>query len=132
MGIVLLETRLFRRAVRVLNALVRPRAPIRNVARREIPYWRDRGWVRQGSSYRGSYQTPYGAFSGFIEDASGGYLRFYIFDPPPELQNSSHWQCFQPRGEQWFVVHMARMPVDVSSGIMSIERLLIDALRKHN
>ena len=48
--------------------------------------------------------------------------------PSNEIRRHSHWVCFQHRGNDWYVVHMAkRMPKDVSSGIMTIERLITEA-----
>jgi hypothetical protein len=47
--------------------------------------------------------------------------------PSDEIRRHSHWVCFQHRGNDWYVVHMARMPKDVSSGILTIERLITEA-----
>ena len=70
------------------------------------------------------YQTGYGSFQGLIEDRGQGYLQFYMFDRPQEVRNCSNWQCFQPRGRKGFLVHMATRPWDVSSGILTIERII--------
>jgi hypothetical protein len=112
----------------ILPAMVRPHTDAETVSRREIPYWEERGWVRSGNVYTGNYQTPYGAFAGMAEDRGGNYYRFYIFDPPRKVRWSSHSACFQARRDKGYLVHMAIMPTDVSSGIITIERLINEAL----
>jgi len=102
-------------------------APV--VARQEIPYWRERGWKRTVWTYKGNYVTPYGAFTGWISQPSITDIQFYIQHPPACVFDSSHAGCFQPRGKDWFFVHMYRRPKDVSSGIVTIERLLADCFR---
>ena len=96
------------------------------VKRREQPYWQERGWLRKGDTYTGTYQTQYGAFQGLVEQR-GADLRFYMFDPPQAVRQSSHWACFQDRGSGRYNVHMSRRPSDVGSGIMAIERLITSA-----
>lgn len=120
---------------RILNTILEGtqrswlRPPTTRIQRRELPYWQERGWRRSGDTYSGAYQTPYGSFLGEIEDRGYDHYRFYITDPPEQLRRSGHWACFQPRGHRGFQVHMARRPRDVSSGIMTIERLITDAFR---
>ncbi len=126
-----LGTRPAPRAIRDRFApLVRGRAPAIRVERREIPYWRERGWTRTGRTYAGSYQTPYGAVYGLIEEGLSGHIEFYIYDPPREIRDHSHWTCFVPHGDDWYLVHMAKRPMDVSSGLLTIERLLTEAYRR--
>jgi hypothetical protein len=112
----------------LLSRVVRPHTPVERVQRRQIPYWQERGWTRQGNQYRGTYQTAYGAFTGWIEQRLGNHIDFFLHNPPPALQRHSHWSCFQDRGDNWYAVHMSRRPADVSSGIITIERLLTEAL----
>jgi hypothetical protein len=97
------------------------------IRRREVPYWQERGWRREGETYVGSYQTPFGSFRGLIEDRGWGHVRFYLRDAPEEVRRSGHWACFQPRLGKGYHVHMARAPQDVSSGIITIERLITEA-----
>ena len=97
------------------------------VKRSENPYWQERGWTKQADSYSGTYQTAYGSFLGRIEQIRPGNYRLYIFDPPEELRHHSHWTCFQRLGEGVYRIHMARMPNDVGSAILGIERLLSEA-----
>jgi hypothetical protein len=105
------------------------RRPAPLVGRREIPYWQERGWKRRGQTYEGRYVTPFGAFTGSISQQSSTDIQFYIQHPPDCIFNSSHATCFQPRSKGWFFVHMSTRPKDVSSGIVTIERLLTDCFR---
>lgn len=111
----------------------RPQAPRRaeRVARREIPYWRERGWILQGNVYHGTYQTAHGGFRGMIEDRGWSDLRFYMFEPPDAVRQSSHWACFQARGKKGYYVHMGTRPNDVGSGILTIERLISESFTHH-
>jgi hypothetical protein len=112
----------------ILSRVVRGHGPAIEVRRREIPYWEERGWTRRGRTYTGSYQTPYAAFQGRIEEGSwSGSLSFYLLNPSRQIRTCSHWACFAPRGGDWYLVHMARRPKDVSSGILTIERLITEA-----
>ena len=109
------------------------RAPERSsipVERRQIPYWQEHGWVRKGNTYTGSYQTRYGAFYGHITENRSGHIDFLLYNPSGEIRNHSHWTCFQHRGNDWYAVHMAKQPRDVSSGIITIERLITEAYEK--
>jgi hypothetical protein len=109
------------------SRVVRGRGPIIPVQRRQIPYWQERGWVRQGDTYNGSYQTPYAAFWGQIEQRRGGHIDFLLYQPSGEIRRHSHWVCFQHRGNDWYLVHMAKEPQDVGSGLLTIERLITEA-----
>ena len=107
----------------------RPARPI-TIRRGEIPYWQERGWRQEGKIYCGTYKTAYGSFLGKIEHVYSGYFRLYIFDPPLQLQNHSHWVCFQKKGDNSYRIHMSRMPADVGSGILVVERILTEAFEK--
>lgn len=109
---------------------MRGHGPAIPVARREIPYWRERGWTLNGNAYTGSYQTPYAAFQGWIEQDRSGLINFYLYSPSAEIRRHGHWTCFQHRGSEWYLIHMGRQPSDVSSGIMIIERLITEAYQK--
>jgi hypothetical protein len=106
---------------------VRGQGPPIAIERRQIPYWQERGWRCTNNIYLGSYQTPYAAFQGRIEQDQSGYIIFYLFNPSREIQNHSHWACFQHRGNDWYLIHMAHQPKDVGSGILTIERLITEA-----
>jgi hypothetical protein len=113
----------------IFSQWVRGHGPAIFVNRREIPYWQERGWIRTGRTYTGSYQTPYAAFHGRIEEGWSGSLDFFLYRPSVEIQQCSHWSCFAPRGDGWYLVHMARRPKDASSGIITIERLVTEAYK---
>jgi hypothetical protein len=100
--------------------------PAVRVKRRQLPYWQERGWIRSGNTYSGRYQTPYAAFVGEIHQR-GNHIDFFLYDPSEKIQKCSHWACFQHRGNDWFLIHMGRRPADVSSGILTIERLITEA-----
>ena len=110
--------------------MVRGHAPAIPVERREIPYWQERGWSHRGREYRGTYQTPYASFEGRIEEQRFGNSSFYLFAPSREIRSHSHWVCFADCGKDWFLVHMRKRPKDVSSGIITIERLITEAYEK--
>ena len=110
----------------IFSRLVRGHGPSILVRRREIPYWQERGWIRDGNRYTGTYQTPYAAFQGSIEERFGN-IKCYLHNPSRQIKNHSHWTCFAPQGSDWYLVHMHRKPKDVSSGIITIERLISEA-----
>jgi hypothetical protein len=111
----------------LISRIVRGHGPTVPVQRRQIPYWQEKGWTRQGNTYTGSYQSPYAAFCGQIEEHRGGHIDFLVFRPSDEIRGHSHWICFQDRGNDWYLVHMYQEPKDVGSGILTIERLLTEA-----
>jgi hypothetical protein len=111
----------------LFSRVVRGQAPAIAVERRVIPYWQERGWTIEGNAYAGNYQTPYAAFQGWIEPESSGRNNFYLNSPSAEIRRHSHWTCFQHRGNDWYLVHMSREPKDISSGIMTIEKLIREA-----
>jgi hypothetical protein len=108
----------------MFSRVARGHAPIISVRRQEIPYWQERGWIREGNQYTGLYQTRHASFHGWIEEKLFGHMEFRLYNPSREIRNHSHWVCFAPRGEDWYMIHMARRPKDVSSGILTIERLI--------
>jgi len=127
MQIRVLSTRQASSAIRELfSRVVRDRAPVQSVERRKLPYWQERGWQRNGRILTGSYQTRYGSFQGSIEERSAGHIDFFLYSPSREIRKHSHWVCFQHRGNDWYFVHMGRTPKDISSGILTIERLITE------
>jgi len=114
----------------LVSRVVRGQGPAIPVQRQQIPYWQERGWNRKGNHYTGSYQTRYGAFRGEIVQHSGNDIEFYLYQPSAEIQRHSHWVCFQHGGNDWYLVHMGRRPKDVSSGIITIERLITEAFEQ--
>ena len=110
-----------------LGRMPQTKMPATRVERRQLPYWQERGWQQQGRTYSGSYQTPHGAFLGWIEQERSGHIDFYLHRPSAEIQQHGHWTCFQHRGNDWYLIHMGREPRDISSGIMTVERLIKEA-----
>ena len=111
----------------LFSRVVRGRGPAIKVQRRQVPYWQERGWTRNGNTYTGTYQTRYGALWGEIAEHSASDIEFFLYMPSDEIRRHSHWVCFQHRGNDWYLVHMGRCPKDVSSGILTIERLITEA-----
>ena len=111
----------------LISQLARGHAPSVPVQRRQIPYWQEHGWTRQGNIYTGTYQSRFAAFSGHIVEHRGGHIDFFLHNPSQQIRSHSHWACFQDRGNNWYLVHMAKQPKDVSSGIITIERLIAEA-----
>jgi len=111
---------------RLFERIARGHGPAIAVQRRQVPYWQQQGWARQGNTYNGNYQTPFGAFWGQIMEQRGGHIDFMLYAPSEEIRSGSHWACFQHRGNDWYLIHMATQPRDVSSGIITIERLLTE------
>ena len=128
MSVTVVGVREVLREIATAAARFRTALPAR-IRRRELPYWQERGWQREGTAYTGAYQTPYGSFRGLVEDRGWGHFRFYILELPDAVRHSSHGACFQPRGRKGYHVHMARRPHDVGSGILTIERLITEAHR---
>lgn len=121
-----------RRAPAILTLFggARGHAPSVRVQRQPLSYSQQQGWTKNGNRYEGSYQTPYGAFYGAIDEERSGRIQFFLYNPSPQIQKHSHWACFQNRGDGWYLIHMAREPKDVGSGIMTIERLIMEAYRQ--
>ncbi len=111
----------------LLSRVVRPRSAAVNVQRRQISYAEERGWIRNGNSYTGAYRTRHGSFFGQIDQHSSNDFEFFLYQPSTEIRNCDHWACFQDRGSGWYLVHMAQRPRDMSSGILTIERLITEA-----
>jgi len=111
----------------LFSRVVRGRGPSIQVQRRQVPYWQERRWTLNGNRYTGTYQTRYGAFAGDIAQHGANDIEFFLYMPSDEIRRHSHWVCFQHRGNDWYLVHMGRCPKDVSSGILTIERLITEA-----
>jgi len=134
-GLIVLGLRYEPSAARIVRAVERPHRPLLRIEhvpstvirRQELPYWQERGWTHDGQQYQGTYQTSFGSFVGCVQERGFGDMNFYLKDPPPQLQGSGHWACFQDRRDGWYGVHMSTPPRDVSSGILTIERLIASA-----
>lgn len=109
----------------LLARMVRGHAPSIIVERRERTYAEERGWVRNGNEYRGNYQTPSAVFQGYALEQTPGNFQFFLYGPSEQIRADGHWTCFQPNNSPgWYFVHMSRQPKDLSSGIITIERLI--------
>jgi len=121
-----------------MNFFVKRRRRIQppiTVSRSRKSYAQEQGWLDKGGGWFGSphlvgyYRTKFGSFKGEIIPAS---LSFYIFKPPKELKNHSHWACFSHRGGSKYSIHFAYLPRDIDSGIMQVERILHEAFSQHS
>ena len=90
--------------------------------------WRERRWTPRGNSLVGYYRCAFGAAQGHIDGFKTRTPRFFIKDPPPQLDEHEHRACFQPQGDGWFFVHFGVRPTDPDSGIRSIEEILYEVL----
>jgi len=108
------------------RVIITHRNPI-EIKRAQVPYWQERGWQRNSGIYRGYYRTYYGSFKGEIRHLYNHTFDFYIFNPPKELEKHKHWVCFRYQGKNKYLLHFAKKPQDVSSGIMAMERLIKEA-----
>jgi hypothetical protein len=68
------------------------------IQRREIPYWQERGWTREGNHHTGSYQTPDAAFQGRIDEQRFSHATFYLYSPSPQIRSHSHFTCLPYSG----------------------------------
>lgn len=109
------------------SRVVRKTEPAQVIQREQTPYWQQQGWTHVGSAFTGRYQTRYGSFLGRIEQRGVGQFEFLLYQPSREIRRHSHWVCFQERSGGWHFVHMGRKAKDLSSGIMTIERLITEA-----
>ena len=90
-----------------------------------------RGWTKRGSSWRGSYVTPVGTWSGRIEKRGDIFLPF-IYKPPRAVMNHRKFICFHKRSRGWFWIHLQNQPdygEDPSGIILCVERILTQALK---
>jgi hypothetical protein len=95
-------------------------------------YLKQQGWrqtsLSLGSEWQGYYRSPYGSFKGRV-GGSASYPRFYLYKPPEKLRKHPHWACFSSQGNDWYSVHFKRVPKDLDSGVMAVERIISEAMR---
>lgn len=108
--------------------IIRPKER-RIVKRREVPYWKERGWEHTKKIYKGYYRTRCGSFQGEAKEKHFGKLKFFICDPPAVVQNIHEWSCFNERSNGWYFVHINGETKDVSAGIIAIEQILTKAYK---
>ena len=68
--------------LQMFQGAMRGHAPTVSIERRQIPYWQERKWNLDGNTYSGTYQTPHGAFQGWIEQERSGRINFYTQENP--------------------------------------------------
>jgi hypothetical protein len=94
-------------------------------------YLSQQGWKRvflpSGSEWQGYYRTRWVSVKGRV--AASNPPRFYICNPPENLKRHSHWSCFSSQGNGWYSVHFRRMPTDLDSGVMEIERIIGESMK---
>ena len=80
----------------------------------------------------GYYRTYHGSYRGEIR------LRhreidheFYVFNPPEQLWQHPHGECFVPRGNGKYWVHFNVKPKNVDAGIITIEKILSESLERY-
>jgi hypothetical protein len=94
----------------------------------DYPYWKERGWRKVRKGYKGEYKTEYGRWNGFIQENFLGSHSFYIFDLPETVKKSNHGDCFTYKGGGKYSIHFSKKPADISSGILTIERLIAESM----
>jgi len=94
------------------------------------PYHLEKGWQKNGRVYQGYYRCRLGAFRGQIEERFNGDYKFYIFDPPEAVLIGSHKACFTNLGADRYHVHFGVNSGNLDSGIMAVERLLYQSLKR--
>lgn len=101
-----------------------------NVVRHEEkPYWKRRGWKKQGRDLTGYYRTRYGTFKGKIKDYQSD-PKVLIYNPPKQLNNHDHSNCFFSRGGGKFQVHFKQKVDKPSIAIQSVEKILRESFQQ--
>jgi hypothetical protein len=93
------------------------------------PYWQERRWRQHGADLHGYYRTRHGAYAGRIEDAFSPLPRFYITRAPTALLTGPHRYCFRSVRKDEYAVHFHPTPVDVNTGIRTVEHALVEVLQ---
>jgi len=106
--------------------LLPPRSRVRVLPSHE-PYWRFRGWRREGSHFVGAYRTQRGSYFGRI-DVSTCPPRHYIKNPPSAVLEGSHGACFRARSGGWYWIHFNQPQQDPDAGILETEHYLTQSL----
>ena len=91
-------------------------------------YWEDKGWLRSGDTYVGYFGTNGRRFPGVITWHGNGLDKCFIRNPPQELWGHEHASCFCYMGDDTYAVHFSRCPQNVDGTIMSVERVLEEAI----
>ena len=113
--------------VKALSAL-KSRFSSKLINRSSKTYLTEKGWRKSksypGYEWQGYYRARYGSFKGRV--LANASPSFYVYRPPEALKLNSHSACFSSQGNGWYNVHFKRVPKDVDSGVMAIERILTE------
>ena len=117
----------------LLGAGQRPSVPpLRRIrSYRGAKYWQEQGWRLNGYVMAGYYRTFYRSFRGRIELFDSGDHQYFVHDPPRQLRQHPHWSCFVSRGNGLYWVHFSLKPRNVDTGIITIEKILCQALERY-
>lgn len=100
-----------------------------NVVRhKEKPYWKRRGWKKSNGNLTGYYRTKYGSFKGKIKDYRTK-PEVLIYNPPKQLNNHAHSNCFFSKGGGKFKVHFKQKIDKPSIAIQSVEKILRESFQ---
>ena len=100
-----------------------------------MPLWQKAGWmvnVHDSNLYIGTYrffdkrrQKEF-RWEGAIQN-SPHEMKVFIKDPPAKLQNHQHWQCFNHKGDGWYLVHFLYDLNGLDDAILNVQRLIAEA-----
>jgi hypothetical protein len=100
-----------------------------------MPLWQKAGWlvnVHDPSLYIGTYrffdkrrQKTF-RWEGAIQYGPHE-IKVYIKDPPVKLQSHEHWQCFNHKGDGWYLVHFLYDLKGLDDAILNVQRLIAEA-----
>ena len=105
------------------------------IKRKSDCYWKEMGWrisylksiFYRRKVYVGKYQTKYASFRGEVVEGN-----YYIFGPSQEILRGPHGACFTPvkslLSSHKYKIHFSPKPGDLSSGIASVERTIVECL----
>ncbi|MEA3357806.1 MAG: hypothetical protein U9R17_00095 [Thermodesulfobacteriota bacterium] len=100
-----------------------------------VPLWKKLGWkpYNEAQNY---YVGKYGffdrktnrilAWNGAI-DKTAYRIKVYIENPPYELQNHKHWQCFTHCSGGWYGIHFLNKIEGLDDAILNVQRLIAEA-----
>ena len=89
-----------------------------------------RAWSRDERWLLGYYRTRYGSYPAKVRLRTFQPGDFFIKNPPEALHKHHHWECFQNRGNGWYLLHFRLEPKTTDDGIKAIESLLVEAMER--
>lgn len=113
----------------VIYPQTRPQAIM--VQRRPGFYWEENDWNRSGQSYIGYFHVNEHRCPGVIVWNKYGLRDCVISNPPGELWQHPHAPCFTYAGDGEYRVHFRNRPKTVDAAILTIERILNEAVRRN-